>query len=292
APDARRLPGRLRLHDGALLVLLRARPRAGRRAARVGHLWSRPQRRGADGARHRLRRPTLRRSGVPARARLARVEQRLQRPGVAAGRDARLPSGRPVVRRDLPQQPGAAAGDANDRRRVRVHGARRRPPARARRGAPPVISVLYFSNTLVRGGAEEHILTLLRGLDRQRFRPSLVCTPEVAEKIRGDVPHDVELIGLRLRKPYEAGADRALFSIMHERRPDIVHSHLFDSSRFASPIATLSRVPLVVETPHLRESWRRGLKARFVVDRIAGRFVDQYIAVSEANRRYLVEEKA
>ena len=154
-----------------------------------------------------------------------------------------------------------------------------------------MISVLYFSNTLVRGGAEEHILTLLRGLDRQRFRPSLVCTPEVAEKIRGDVPHDVELIGLRLRKPYEAGAVRALFSIMHERRPDIVHSHLFYSSLFASPIATLARVPLVVETPHLRESWRRGLKARFVVDRIAGRFVDQYIAVSEANRRYLVEEK-
>ncbi|PYN14724.1 MAG: hypothetical protein DME05_14400, partial [Candidatus Rokuibacteriota bacterium] len=28
-----------------------------------------------------------------------------------------------------------------------------------------------------------------------------------------------------------------------------------------------------------------------VVDRIAGRFVDQYIAVSDANRRYLVEEK-
>jgi len=154
-----------------------------------------------------------------------------------------------------------------------------------------VISVLYFSNTLVRGGAEEHVLTLLRGLDRQRFRPSLVCTPEVAEKIRGDVPRDVTLTALRLRKPYQLGAAGALLSIVRAQRPDIVHSHLFYSSLFASPIAALARVPLVVETPHLRESWRRGLKARYVVDRVAGRFVDQYIAVSEANRRYLVEEK-
>lgn len=154
-----------------------------------------------------------------------------------------------------------------------------------------MISVLYFSNTLARGGAEEHILTLLRGLDRHRFRPALVCAPEVAEKIRRDVPRDVPLTALRLRKPYEIGAASALLSIMRARRPDIVHSHLFHSSLFASPIAALARVPLVVETPHLRESWRRGLKARYVVDRIAGRFVDQYIAVSDANRRYLVEEK-
>ena len=154
-----------------------------------------------------------------------------------------------------------------------------------------MISVLYFSNTLARGGAEEHILTLLRGLDRHRFRPALVCTPEVAEKIRRDVPRDVPLTALRLRKPYEIGAASALLSIMRARRPDIVHSHLFYSSLFASPIAALARVPLVVETPHLRESWRRGLKARYVVDRIAGRFVDQYIAVSDANGRYLVEEK-
>jgi len=47
-----------------------------------------------------------------------------------------------------------------------------------------------------------------------------------------------------------------------------------------------------VETPHVREQWRHGrLKGRFVVDRLVGRFVHRYIAVSEANARYLVEEK-
>jgi glycosyltransferase involved in cell wall biosynthesis len=154
-----------------------------------------------------------------------------------------------------------------------------------------VISVLYFSNTLARGGAEGHILTLLRGLDRSRFRPCLVCSPEVAEQIRADLPGDVELTALRLRKPDDFGAFRTLWRLLRERRPRVLHSHLFYSSLFASPIGKLCRVPLVVETPHLRENWRRGLKASYTVDRAVGRFVDQYIAVSEANRRYLVEEK-
>lgn len=154
------------------------------------------------------------------------------------------------------------------------------------------LSVLYFSNTLARGGAEEHILTLLRGLDRRQFRPLLVCAPEVAEQLRPDLPRDVELIPLRLRKPAHLPAALRLARILRQRQVGILHSHLFYSSLFASPIGWLCGVPLIVETPHVREQWRHGwLKGRFVVDRLAGRFVHRYIAVSEANARYLVEEK-
>src|SRR5437870_9634328 len=98
-----------------------------------------------------------------------------------------------------------------------------------------MISVLHFSNTLVRGGAEEHILTLLRGLDRSRFRPHLVCTPEVADKIRRDLPIDVEPIPLCLRTPGDVGAVRTLRRIIRARHVDVLHSHLFYSSLFASP---------------------------------------------------------
>jgi glycosyltransferase involved in cell wall biosynthesis len=154
------------------------------------------------------------------------------------------------------------------------------------------LSVLYFSNTLARGGAEEHILTLLRGLDRRQFRPLLVCAPEVAEQLRPDLPSDVELIPLPLRKPAHLPAALRLARILRRRQVSILHSHLFYSSLFASPIGWLCGVPLIVETPHVREQWRHGwLKGRFVVDRLAGRFVHRYIAVSEANARYLVKEK-
>src|SRR5258708_8847990 len=156
----------------------------------------------------------------------------------------------------------------------------------------PRISLLHFSNSKVRGGAEEHILTLLRGLDRARFRIHLVAAPEVTEQLRPDVPTDVELIPLCLRKPRQLSAALRLWRIIKERKVDILHSHLFYGSLFASPIGRLALVPVILETPHVREHWRRGrFKSHFFVDRLAGRCVDHYIAVSQANARYLVESK-
>jgi glycosyltransferase involved in cell wall biosynthesis len=154
------------------------------------------------------------------------------------------------------------------------------------------ISVLHFTNSLARGGAEEHILTLLRGLDRKLFRLHLVCPPALAALLKADLPDDVELIPIELRKPSQLSAAFGLRRALRKRRVKILHSHLFYSSLFASPIGWLARVPVIVETQHLRESWRQGwLKSHFIIDRIVGRFVDCYIAVSEANARYLADDK-
>jgi glycosyltransferase involved in cell wall biosynthesis len=154
------------------------------------------------------------------------------------------------------------------------------------------LSILFFSNSFGRGGAEEHILTLLRGLDRSLFRPHLACTPEVAELLKADLPCDVDVTTLRLRSPRHLGEARRLAGLVRSGGVDILHSHLFYASVFASPIGRLCRVPAIIETPHVREHWRRGwLKGRFVVDRLVGRCVDRYIAVSEANARYLIETK-
>ncbi len=154
------------------------------------------------------------------------------------------------------------------------------------------LSILYFSNSLVRAGAEEHILTLLHGLDRQLFRAHLVCMPQVAEQVRRDLPGDVGLTALHLRHPRQLGAARRLGRLLRTQRVDILHSHLFYASLFASPIGRLCRVPVIIETPHVREHWRHGwLKGRFFVDRLVGRCVDRYIAVSEANARYLAQQK-
>ena len=152
--------------------------------------------------------------------------------------------------------------------------------------------MMQFCNSSVRAGAEEHILTLLRGLDRKQFRLHLVCSPQVADAVRADLPSDVELLPLFFPAPSHVPGAAQLSRWIRERRIQVLHSHLFRSSLCASPVGWMCRVPLIVETPHVRESWRRGWKANnFTVDRLAGRFVDRYIAVSYANGRYLIEEK-
>jgi glycosyltransferase involved in cell wall biosynthesis len=153
------------------------------------------------------------------------------------------------------------------------------------------LALLHFSNTSVRGGAEEHILTLLRGLDREYFALYLVCTPEVAQSLQPDLPHDVGVVALRGR-PGDVAAAARFARILHERHIDILHSHLFHGSLFASPVGRLCRVPVIVETPHVREQWRRGLiKGHFFIDRLVGQCVDRYIAVSHANAAYLHDSK-
>src|SRR5260370_1204942 len=154
-----------------------------------------------------------------------------------------------------------------------------------------MISVLHFSNTEARGGVEEHILSLLRGLDRRHFHPYLACTAKVADQLRNDIPEDVEVLPLELTGPTSIRAAFGLARMLLKRRIDILHSHMFQSSLFASPIGNLCGVPLIVETPHIREHWRRGwFKGSYLVDRFVGRTVNRYIAVSESNADYLVSQ--
>ena len=154
------------------------------------------------------------------------------------------------------------------------------------------IPILYFSNETDRGGAEEHLLALLRGLDRKHFRLHLACTSEMAKKLHSDLPEDVEVFRVMLRKPTHFAGVIQLARILRERQIGILHSHMFYASLFASPIGRLLGVPLICETPHVREQWRKGrLKSGYAVDRFIGGSVDYYIAVSMANARYLAEEK-
>jgi glycosyltransferase involved in cell wall biosynthesis len=153
------------------------------------------------------------------------------------------------------------------------------------------LNVLMFTNTTCRAGVEEHVLTLLRGLDREQFRLYLVCPPVLVELYGRDIPEDVTVVPLLLEKPTQFMTMWHLGKVLRRYRIDVLHAHLFYSSLFAAPVGWISRVPLIVETTHVRESWRRGLKASYFVDRIVARFVDRFIAVSEANAEYLIEDK-
>jgi len=154
------------------------------------------------------------------------------------------------------------------------------------------LTVLHFTITTFRGGVEEHILLHLQGLDRRRFRPLLACPPELIPALGQDIPADVEVIPFDRRKPNRMSAAFRFCGILRQQRVDILHSHMFQASRLASPLGRICGVPLIIETSHGRESWRHGwVKGSFVVDRLVGRTVDRMIAVSEANARYLVKDK-
>lgn len=152
-------------------------------------------------------------------------------------------------------------------------------------------SVLYFTNSTLWGGVEEHISGLLCRLSRRLFRPHLICAPATFERFRAACPDDVVIWPLPLLNPARIGAAAQLARILMRERFHIVHCHMFWSSLCASPIAWACGVPVIVETLHGSEAWRTGWKANCTLDRAVTRLVSQYIAVCNHDAEFLANRK-
>jgi glycosyltransferase involved in cell wall biosynthesis len=153
------------------------------------------------------------------------------------------------------------------------------------------IPLMLFSNATVRAGAEEVVLHLLRGLDRKLFRLHLACPPQLARLLEADLPRDVELSLLSLDYLSDIRGACTLGRCLRRHKIQILHSHMFRASLFASPIARVLGVPVILDTAHGREFWRTGWKASFAIDRFVARQVDYSIAVSDATAHYLIDQK-
>jgi starch synthase (maltosyl-transferring) len=159
--------------------------------------------------------------------------------------------------------------------------------------APRRRSILFFLNSTVRGGVEEVVLSLLKGLPAERFELHLAAPPALLQRLESDldVP-SLKIFPIELRSWSQWSEIRRLIGYLRRHKIEIVNSHLFHATSFAAPLARLAGVPCVVETTHGPESWRRSWwKRSCLVDRAVEGFVTLNISVSEANRRYLQRTK-
>ncbi len=155
------------------------------------------------------------------------------------------------------------------------------------------IRLLFVLTSPVRGGVEEVVLGLLRGLDPSEFRLALAAPGPLLDSLAADLA-DVRLDTLAVQADaWHRLADIArLKGLMRRFRPDVVNPHLFRSTAVAAPLARWCGAGAVVETYHGREGWRRGpLRGRFLPDRLVSGLLDRVIAVSEAARAFLVRSK-
>lgn len=152
--------------------------------------------------------------------------------------------------------------------------------------------LLFVLTSPVRGGLEEVVLALLGRLDRREFRLGLAGPGPLLDAMPELESTDVQTFAVAAEswaEPREIARLRACF---RRFRPDLVNPHLFRSALVSAPLAKWLGVPRVVETYHGREAWRKGfVKGSFLVDRVVSRWVDRYIAVSEAARDFLVGTK-
>jgi glycosyltransferase involved in cell wall biosynthesis len=139
---------------------------------------------------------------------------------------------------------------------------------------------------------EEHVAELALRLPEDRFVITVVCPSSSQAFFAPLVRSGRRVVALDLYRPGHFVAMRRLVELLRVEAVDIVHSHQFTATMYAAPLARLAGVPTVVETPHLREAWRRGwLKRSYLIDRLVYTTVDHFVAVSRANQRHLTEGK-
>jgi L-malate glycosyltransferase len=120
---------------------------------------------------------------------------------------------------------------------------------------PRPIRVSYVIVSLAIGGAETQLVRLVNGLDRDRFKPSLICLSDEAE-MGGVLASDVAVARPQTARnsgragPGRIAAGSRAISILarelRRQRPDLVHAYLPAAYVPASLAAWSLRVPVIV----------------------------------------------
>jgi len=163
------------------------------------------------------------------------------------------------------------------------------------------IRVSYVIGSLAVGGAETQLVRLVNGLDRTRFKPSIICLTQggdLEEVLSPDVPviklqgspaanrsARSKLVGMRILA--------ALVRGLRAQRPDAVHAYLPAAYVLGGLAAWLLRVQLIV-------AGRRGLTSIDVytsagwrvLAQMANRVIDVYICNSRAVRDFAIAKES
>jgi lipopolysaccharide/colanic/teichoic acid biosynthesis glycosyltransferase/glycosyltransferase involved in cell wall biosynthesis len=151
------------------------------------------------------------------------------------------------------------------------------------------------------GGPAIHVTTLTAGLDPSRFESILVTGTENpgegslldAALARGIRPVVIpEIVGEASLKPRDLKALVALYRLMRQERPQIVHTHTAKAGFLGRLAARLAGVPIVLHTyhGHVLHGYYGPMKTRLLrrMERALGRMTDRIIAVSEQVKADLV----
>jgi glycosyltransferase involved in cell wall biosynthesis len=147
------------------------------------------------------------------------------------------------------------------------------------------LDVCMFTDTQGFGGAEIALVTLIRGLDRDRWRVVLAYHPGNGVSQLLDIARglDVDLWPVPPMPEGLAGAARVpqLAGELRRRRPAVFHAHLTwpMACKFGLAAAVVARVPAVVATHQLSVDFVLSKPSR-LQQRAIGAKVGRYIAVS------------
>ncbi len=112
------------------------------------------------------------------------------------------------------------------------------------------IKVFYLINSLCLGGAEKFLLSMVKYINKEKFKP-IVCYIEKDEALLNEFKKTkAELICLNLDNKLDIRSITRLFTVLKNHKPDILHTHLAYSSIIGRIIGKILKVPIIISHQH------------------------------------------
>jgi glycosyltransferase involved in cell wall biosynthesis len=155
--------------------------------------------------------------------------------------------------------------------------------------------ILLLTNACTVGGAEMHLLSLAKHLNKDKYDLSLVYLiekPDDARSLKGDfIATGIKVIDLESRGRYDPLPVLKVAKLIRDCKFDIVHAHLFHAEIVGRLAMILGSVRIFVTTYHNAEEFLKNPFWAWVARRIASK-AHQVIVISDAVGRYLVDKSA
>ncbi|MCG6154303.1 glycosyltransferase [Rubinisphaera margarita] len=149
------------------------------------------------------------------------------------------------------------------------------------------VPILFCITELDPGGAERAFVQLITRLDRTEWNPRVVCLSGEGELVEQLRQNGIEVVCLHASRRRPLAALLKLRREMRRFRPRLVQSYLFHANLLARIAARMAGVPVMV--CGIRVAERRS-NSYLKLDRWTDRWVTRHVCVSEAVRRFTVEQ--
>ena len=171
---------------------------------------------------------------------------------------------------------------------VRPRGEASTHGGRVPRSSP--VRIGYVIGQLTRGGAEQQLYELIRGIDRQRFHCAVYCLSERTAPFGEMIAATgVTVTTLAHRRRLELGRVLRLARLARADRIDVLHAFLVHASGYAWPAQRLAGIPYLITSAR---SGRTAGSLRDWIIRRAFRQSDAVVCNGEAVRGFIASRYA
>lgn len=151
------------------------------------------------------------------------------------------------------------------------------------------IKILYVIPKLERAGAEQHLVSLVKNLNKDMFEPYIYCVKDLGALGVSLSGNDRKVISLNRKNIYDLRILFDIYKAIKRYKFDIVHAYLFGFNYLATIPAKICGVPFVISSRRELADWKK--PHHHLLERLSNIFTDKIVACSEAARRFALRDE-